>query len=157
MGRLQDSPFSSEIQNIKCVPTLIKWVYPSNLMRRLRPHRLPLRYRTLIASKFILQIWWGFFPAQESRVMIYTEYWACTHNYQVSLSFKFHELYVASRLPLTYITLGISFSVSSQLSLFFSREGRAALVTSFGVFKYMAVYSMIQFTTVIILNSVSLY
>ena len=36
-----------------------------------------------------------------------------------------------------------------------TREGRAALVTSFGVFKYMALYSMIQFTSVIILNSVS--
>ncbi|XP_038075285.1 probable cation-transporting ATPase 13A3 isoform X2 [Patiria miniata] len=34
------------------------------------------------------------------------------------------------------------------------KEGRAALVTSFGVFKYMAIYSMIQFTSVIILNSV---
>ncbi|XP_074653844.1 polyamine-transporting ATPase 13A3-like isoform X2 [Tubulanus polymorphus] len=31
------------------------------------------------------------------------------------------------------------------------KEGRAALVTSFGVFKYMALYSMIQFITVIIL------
>ncbi|XP_033641842.1 probable cation-transporting ATPase 13A3 isoform X2 [Asterias rubens] len=31
------------------------------------------------------------------------------------------------------------------------REGRAALVTSLGVFKYMALYSIIQFTSVIIL------
>ncbi|XP_033642678.1 probable cation-transporting ATPase 13A3 isoform X2 [Asterias rubens] len=37
------------------------------------------------------------------------------------------------------------------------KEGRAALVTSFGVFKYMAVYSMIQFSTVIILNSVDAF
>ena len=35
------------------------------------------------------------------------------------------------------------------------REGRAALVTSFGVFKYMALYSIIQFTSVLILYSVS--
>ena len=35
------------------------------------------------------------------------------------------------------------------------REGRAALVTSFGVFKYMALYSIIQFTSVEILYSVS--
>jgi len=31
------------------------------------------------------------------------------------------------------------------------REGRAALVTSFGVFKFMALYSVIQFCTVTIL------
>lgn len=31
------------------------------------------------------------------------------------------------------------------------REGRAALVTSFGVFKYMAGYSLTQFLTVTIL------
>jgi hypothetical protein len=31
------------------------------------------------------------------------------------------------------------------------REGRAALVTSFGIFKYMAMYSMTQFTTMCIL------
>ena len=31
------------------------------------------------------------------------------------------------------------------------REGRCALVTSFGVFKYMALYSMIQFASVLIL------
>lgn len=37
------------------------------------------------------------------------------------------------------------------------KEGRAALVTSFGVFKYMALYSMIQFATIIILNSIELF
>ena len=47
--------------------------------------------------------------------------------------------------------------ISLVLVICFFREGRAALVTSFGVFKYMAVYSMIQFSTVIILNSVSNY
>lgn len=31
------------------------------------------------------------------------------------------------------------------------REGRAALMTSFGMFKYMALYSMIQFCTILIL------
>ena len=35
------------------------------------------------------------------------------------------------------------------------REGRAALVTSFGCFKYMALYSFIQFISVIILYTVS--
>ena len=35
------------------------------------------------------------------------------------------------------------------------REGRAALVTSFSVFKYMALYSIIQFVSVLILYSVS--
>merc|ERR1719158_863803 len=33
------------------------------------------------------------------------------------------------------------------------KEGRCALVTSFGVFKYMALYSMIQFASVLILYS----
>ena len=36
------------------------------------------------------------------------------------------------------------------------REGRAALVTSFGCFKYMALYSFIQFISVIILYTVSI-
>ena len=31
------------------------------------------------------------------------------------------------------------------------REGRAALMTSFGMFKYMALYSMIQFCSILIL------
>ncbi|XP_066996755.2 polyamine-transporting ATPase 13A3 [Anabrus simplex] len=34
------------------------------------------------------------------------------------------------------------------------REGRAALVTSFGIFKYMAAYSLTQFITVMILYSI---
>jgi cation-transporting P-type ATPase 13A2 len=34
------------------------------------------------------------------------------------------------------------------------REGRAALVTSFGIFKYMAAYSLVQFTSVIILYGI---
>lgn len=34
------------------------------------------------------------------------------------------------------------------------REGRTALVTSFGIFKYMAAYSLVQFTSVIILYSI---
>lgn len=33
------------------------------------------------------------------------------------------------------------------------KEGRAALVTSFSCFKYMALYSMIQFTTVTLVSS----
>ena len=35
------------------------------------------------------------------------------------------------------------------------REGRAALVTSFGVFKFMALYSLTEFTTAAILYAVS--
>lgn len=35
------------------------------------------------------------------------------------------------------------------------REGRCALVTSFGIFKYMTCYSIIQFITLILLYSVS--
>ena len=31
------------------------------------------------------------------------------------------------------------------------KEGRCALVTSFGVFKYMALYSMVQFISVLVL------
>lgn len=36
----------------------------------------------------------------------------------------------------------------------FYREGRAALVTSFCVFKFMALYSIIQYITVTLLYSV---
>lgn len=35
-------------------------------------------------------------------------------------------------------------------------EGRTALVTSFGVFKFMALYSIVQFISVTILYSVSI-
>lgn len=35
-------------------------------------------------------------------------------------------------------------------------EGRCALVTSFGLFKYMTMYSLIQFITILIMYSVSL-
>lgn len=34
------------------------------------------------------------------------------------------------------------------------REGRAALVTSFSIFKYMAAYSLMQFASVVILYSI---
>lgn len=34
------------------------------------------------------------------------------------------------------------------------KEGRAALVTSFGIFKYMAAYSLVQFSSVIVLYSI---
>ena len=36
-----------------------------------------------------------------------------------------------------------------------SREGRCSLVTAFGIFKYMAAYSITQFATVLILYWVS--
>lgn len=35
------------------------------------------------------------------------------------------------------------------------KEGRGALVTSFGIFKYMAAYSLTQFTSVLILYSIN--
>lgn len=40
---------------------------------------------------------------------------------------------------------------SPTFILFFHREGRAALVTSFCMFKYMALYSMIQYVGVLLL------
>lgn len=40
-------------------------------------------------------------------------------------------------------------------NLFENREGRCSLVTSFGLFKYMALYSLIQFASVLILYTVS--
>jgi len=46
--------------------------------------------------------------------------------------------------------------VSYVVHVLSTREGRAALVTSFGVFKYMALYSMIQFVSLLILYTVSL-
>lgn len=36
------------------------------------------------------------------------------------------------------------------------KEGRCALVTSFGIFKYMAIYSIIQFHSVVFLYTVSI-
>ena len=39
--------------------------------------------------------------------------------------------------------------------LYVCSEGRAALVTSFGVFKYMALYSIVQFVSILILYSVT--
>ena len=47
------------------------------------------------------------------------------------------------------------YSLTGTLSLC-SREGRAALVTSFGVFKYMAGYSLTQFVSVCMLYWVSI-
>ena len=41
------------------------------------------------------------------------------------------------------------------MNIFF-REGRAALATSFSVFKYMALYSLVEFATVLILYSVKI-
>lgn len=45
------------------------------------------------------------------------------------------------------------FQIEVPLSLF--REGRCALVTSFGIFKYMAAYSLTQFITVLLFYYVS--
>lgn len=40
-------------------------------------------------------------------------------------------------------------------AVFLRREGRCSLVTSFGVFKYMALYSLVQFVSVLLLYTVS--
>lgn len=45
----------------------------------------------------------------------------------------------------------IFINLSSILKLFFFREGRSALVTSFAVLKYMACYSITQYASVLIL------
>ena len=42
------------------------------------------------------------------------------------------------------------------LPLPFPREGRASLVTSFSLFKFMALYSIAEFVTVAVLYSVSI-
>lgn len=42
-----------------------------------------------------------------------------------------------------------------SISLYHCREGRCSLVTSFGVFKYMALYSLVQFVSVLLLYTVS--
>ena len=39
-------------------------------------------------------------------------------------------------------------AIENHQLIFYSREGRAALVTSFSCFKYMSLYSAIQFTSV---------
>lgn len=46
---------------------------------------------------------------------------------------------------------------SPWLLLCLRREGRAALMTSFCVFKFMALYSLIQYLSVTLLYSVSLW
>lgn len=43
----------------------------------------------------------------------------------------------------------------SHVNICFHREGRAALMTSFCVFKFMALYSIIQYFSVTLLYSVS--
>lgn len=43
----------------------------------------------------------------------------------------------------------------SHANICFHREGRAALMTSFCVFKFMALYSIIQYFSVTLLYSVS--
>lgn len=69
-------------------------------------------------------------------------------------------------LKVAHTGISLSDAESSVASPFTSRdrtidcvpaiiqEGRAALVTSFGIFKYMAAYSLVQFTSVIILYSI---
>ena len=54
--------------------------------------------------------------------------------------------------PSLFLIFSFSFSLSVVTLL---REGRCALVTSFNCFKYMALYSIIQFTTVLILDNVN--
>jgi hypothetical protein len=44
---------------------------------------------------------------------------------------------------------------STNLYILRAREGRASIVTSFGVFKFMALYSFTQFLSVLILYSVN--
>lgn len=46
--------------------------------------------------------------------------------------------------------------VYSHANMCFHREGRAALMTSFCVFKFMALYSIIQYSSVTLLYSVSI-
>lgn len=69
-------------------------------------------------------------------------------------------------LKVAHTGISLSDAESSVASPFTSRdrtidcvpaiiqEGRAALVTSFGIFKYMAAYSLVQFTSVIILYTI---
>lgn len=69
-------------------------------------------------------------------------------------------------LKVAHAGISLSDAESSVASPFTSRdrtidcvpaiiqEGRAALVTSFGIFKYMAAYSLVQFTSVIILYGI---
>lgn len=69
-------------------------------------------------------------------------------------------------LKVAHTGISLSDAESSVASPFTSRdrtidcvpaiiqEGRAALVTSFGIFKYMAAYSLVQFSSVIILYSI---
>lgn len=76
----------------------------------------------------------------------------------VGISLSEAEASVAAPLPAgysiyrayrkSYGTVPIRFEVQKLCTNAVSREGRAALVTSFCCFKYMSLYSAIQFTSV---------
>lgn len=61
------------------------------------------------------------------------------------------RLFKYLRCHYPHVCLGQCDIFNLILCCFFFREGRAALVTSFGIFKYMACYSLTQFTSVLIL------
>ena len=86
----------------------------------------------------------------------------CIKCYKVNINtkyFSFHTLineYII--LIKLYILIKIFTSTIYLINLknkIIYREGRAALVTNFSCFKYMALYSLIQFTTVSLLYSLA--
>ena len=61
----------------------------------------------------------------------------------------------ATTLSTHTTVITIILMISSQ-SKWFYREGRAALVTSFGIFKYMACYGLVEFMSVSLLYWVNI-
>lgn len=66
-------------------------------------------------------------------------------------AFEFFLLSSAEQHIVTDLNSFYSFHFLTFSFLFSHREGRAALVTSFCMFKYMALYSMIQYVGVLLL------
>lgn len=69
-------------------------------------------------------------------------------------------IFVNYVLSTTYVCVNVFYegttsSTDKQILCFLCREGRCSLVTSFSLFRFMALYSLIQFCSVLILYTVS--
>lgn len=121
---------------------------------------------------FFFFFWQLFTPS--SQIIVYTHSKKLNRNakilpYNVSKMYLHSTSHIRSLQALKVAHVGISLSqAEASIAAPFTsqitdvtcvtsviREGRCALVTSFGIFKYMTCYSLIQFITLILLYSVS--
>lgn len=119
------SPFTSRTPNISCVPNLIRSVFLFTCWS--------INELNCIKNKYLIG-------------------WICSlaNIHSVTLLFKcFEELNLLFREQFFSPVMLLRHSL-----LCFCREGRAALITSFCVFKFMALYSIIQYISVTLLYSV---